>query len=54
MKDKLIAAFADEALHEAVRVAAFQERCSMGEIVRRAIQEYLARRQGKGNKGRAG
>jgi len=47
MKDKLVAAFVDEALHEAVRVAAFHERCSMGEVIRRAVQEYLAKRKGK-------
>lgn len=48
MKDKLVAAFVDADLHEAVRVAAFRERCSMGELVRRAITEYLAKRKGKG------
>ncbi len=47
MKDKLIAAFGDEAMHEAVRVAAFEERCSMSELVRRAIQTYLAKRGGR-------
>ncbi len=50
MKDKLLAAFVDEATHEAVRVAAFRERCSMGELVRRAIQAYLAQRKGRAGK----
>ncbi len=48
MKDKLVAAFADQDLHEAVRVAAFEERCSMSELVRRAILSYLAQRKRRG------
>ncbi len=47
MKEKLIAAFTDEALHERVRRQAFEENCSRSEIVRRAVEEYLARRKGK-------
>ena len=43
MKTKLMAAFVDEATHEAVRVAAFQARCSRGELLRRAVAEYLAK-----------
>ncbi len=47
MKEKLIAAFADEALHERIRVAAFEERCSMSEVIRRALEAYLGKRKGK-------
>jgi len=45
MKDQLMGVMVDTALREAIRRAAFEERCSMGELIRRAIQEYLARRQ---------
>ncbi len=39
---KFLAAEAEPALHERVRVRAFQERCSMSEILRRALERYLA------------
>jgi predicted HicB family RNase H-like nuclease len=48
MKDKLLGTFVDEATHEAVRVAAFQARCSMSEFVRRAVTEYLGKRKQTG------
>jgi hypothetical protein len=51
MRDKLIAAFATEALRERLRGRAFEERCSMSEVVRRALTEYLGKRkQRKGTK----
>ncbi len=43
MKNKMMAAFVDEATYEAVRVAAFRARCSMAEVVRRAVAEYLTK-----------
>ncbi len=46
MKDKLLAAFVDEATHEAVRVAAFRARCSMSAFVRQAILTALAKQKG--------
>ncbi len=48
MKDKLVAAFVDEATHEAVRVAAFHARCSMSEFVRRAVLAALGKAERKG------
>ena len=51
MRDKLIAAVADEALHERLRVRAFAVRRSMSEVIRRALTEYLGKRkQRKGTK----
>ena len=47
MKTKALALFAEPDLHEAVRLAAFKERCSMSEIVRRAVVAYLAPKPGK-------
>ncbi len=50
MRDKLVGAYVTDALHEAIRAAAFDARTSMSKIVERAIQEFLARRQKKGGK----
>jgi hypothetical protein len=51
---RLLGTYADEATYEAIRRAAFEERSTVSGILRKAVQEYLARRQKKGNKGRAG
>lgn len=42
MKTKFIGCYAEPTLHEAIRRAAFRERCSMGELMRRALLAYLA------------
>lgn len=47
MKTKMLALASEPELHEAVRLAAFKERCSMSEIVRRAVVAYLAPKTGK-------
>jgi hypothetical protein len=46
MKMKVLALAAEPDLHEAVRLAAFKERCSMSEIVRRAVVAYVAPKTG--------
>ncbi len=40
-RGKLLGTYVDEAFAEAVRVRAFEERCSKGEILRRALRAYL-------------
>ncbi len=40
-RGKLIGTYVDEELAEAVRVRAFEERCSKGEVIRRAVRAYL-------------
>jgi hypothetical protein len=45
MKDQLMGVMVDAATREAIRRAAFEERCSMGELIRRAIIAYLGRRK---------
>ena len=55
-RGKLLGTYVDEAFAEAVRVRAFEERCSKGEILRRALRAYLgltktakgSRRKGEG------
>ena len=47
MKTKVLALATEPDLHEAVRLAAFKARCSMSEIVRRAVVAYLAPKPGK-------
>jgi hypothetical protein len=51
MRDRLVGAIVDEAAYERIRRAAFEERCSMSEVIRRAIEVYLTR-QPKGKKGK--
>lgn len=46
-KDRLMGAFVDKPTREAIRRAAFEEDVPMAAIIRRAIEEYLARRKGK-------
>lgn len=46
-KDRLMGAFVDTPTREAIRRAAFEEDVPMAEIIRRAIEEYLAKRKGK-------
>ncbi len=41
MKDQLMGVMVDAAMREAIRRAAFEERCSMGELIRRAVQAYV-------------
>ncbi len=40
-RGKMIGTYVNEAIAEAVRVRAFEERCSKGEILRRALRAYL-------------
>lgn len=42
MKTKLVAVFMEPSVHEQLRVRAFEERCSVGAVVRRAVAAYLA------------
>lgn len=42
-RTKLLAAFVDDATHEAVRAAAVRERRTVSEIVRSVVEEYLAK-----------
>ena len=44
MKSKYLAAFVEPSMHEALRLRAFRERCSVGEIVRKALAMYLERK----------
>ena len=44
-KQKLLGAYVGEDLYEAVRVRAFEERCPLSEIVRRALRQYVSSRQ---------
>jgi len=39
-KPKLLGAYVDDELYEAVRVRAFEERSPLSEIVRRALRAY--------------
>ncbi len=50
MKTKLLGVFVEPSVHECLRVEAFNARCSIGEIVRRAVAEYLGRRPRKREK----
>ena len=51
-RGKLLGTYVDEAFAEAVRVRAFQERCSKGEILRRALRAYLGLAQpARGSRG---
>lgn len=45
MQGKLVGAYVDETLRQRIRRAAYEEDCSMAEVVRRALNEHLARRQ---------
>jgi hypothetical protein len=45
VKDKLLGFLVDADLHERIRRAAFEADCSKGEIVRRAVVEYLGKRR---------
>ena len=53
MKTKLLGLFVEPSLYEQLRVRAFKERCSVSEVVRRSLAEYLARQSpGRVKKGR--
>ena len=53
MKTKLLGVLVEPSVYERLRLQAFQERCSVGEVVRRAVAEYLAKRSpGRVKKGR--
>jgi len=50
MKTKLLGVLVEPSVYERLRVEAFRERCSVGEIVRRAVAKRLeqsAARKGK-------
>ena len=52
MKTKLLGVFVEPSVYERLRVRAFEERCSVGEVVRRAVADYLAKRlPGRAKKG---
>lgn len=44
MKTKLLGLFVEPSLYERLRVRAFEERCSVSEVVRRSLADYLAKR----------
>lgn len=48
MKTKLLGVFVEPSLYERLRVRAFEERCSVGEVVRRGVAMYLSKREGVG------
>ncbi len=52
MKTKLVAVLVEPSVHERLRVRAFEERCSVGEIIRRAVAEYLPRSEWQGERKR--
>ena len=43
MKTKLVAVFMEPSVYERLRVEAFEQRCSVGEVVRRAVGAYMGR-----------
>ena len=47
---RLLGTYTDEATFEAIRRAAYEERSTVSGILRKAVQEYLTRRKGKGGK----
>ena len=56
MKTKYQTVLLEPSIHERLRVEAFRERCSVGEIVRRAVADYLGAKQtlrARGKKGAA-
>ena len=52
MKTKLVAVFMEPSVHERLRIEAFKARCSVGEIVRRAVAAYLVAKAKESRKGR--
>ena len=56
MKTKLLGVLVEPSVYERLRVRAFRERCSVGEVVRRAVADYLGAKQtlrARGKKGAA-
>jgi len=56
MKTKALTMLMEPSVYEQVRVEAFRERCSVGEVVRRAVADYLGAKQtlrARGKKGAA-
>jgi hypothetical protein len=56
MKTKYQTVLLEPSIHERLRVEAFRERCSVGEVVRRAVADYLGAKQtlrARGKKGAA-
>ena len=45
MKTKLLGLFVEPSLYERLRVEAFEQRCSVSEVVRRAVADYLGAKQ---------
>ena len=43
MKTKLLGVFVEPSMHERLRLEAFHERCSVSEIIRRAVATYFAK-----------
>lgn len=48
MKTKLLGLWIEPDVYERLRVEAFEARCSVGEIVRRAVATYLSKTKGIG------
>jgi hypothetical protein len=44
---KLLGTYTDLETYEAIRRAAYEERSSVSGVLRKAVQEYLAKRKGK-------
>lgn len=44
MKTKMPSILIEPSVHERLRVQAFHERCSVGEVIRRAVEAYLGGR----------
>jgi len=54
MKTKLLGLWIEPDVYERLRVRAFEARSSVGEVVRRAVADYLAKRSlGRARKGGA-
>ncbi len=50
MKTKILTMLLEPSVYEAIRRAAYEAHCSMGEIARRAVAEYLGKRPRKREK----
>jgi len=44
MKTKLLGVLVEPSVYERLRVEAFEQRCSVGEVLRRSVADYLGRR----------
>lgn len=52
IKTKLLGVLVEPSVYERLRVQAFEERCSVGEVIRRAVGAYLEQSETHKGKGR--